>query len=162
MYVYMCICVYVHAHTAGAPCPAATYARIHLDAIVTEVSLVCVCVYRPQRDKVQARKLSEDFSKTLAKFQEAVKVTLAKEREFVHPTAKRGGGGGGGGGGRLDEGDDEREGLLRAEEREREREQQDRLRMAQMMQADRDLDYSEAMVMCTTSTPRVHAIARLE
>ena len=142
------VCVYVCTHAAGAPCPAATYTRIHLDAVVTEVSHVCV--YRSQRDKVQARKLSEDFSKTLAKFQEAVKVTLAKEREFVHPTAKRGGGGGGGvgGGGRLDEADGEREGLLRAEEREREREQQDRLRMAQMMQADRDLDYSEALVMC--------------
>ena len=41
-----------------------------------------------QRDKVQARKLNDEFTKALSKFQDLVKTTLAKEREFVSPAAK--------------------------------------------------------------------------
>ena len=81
-----------------------------------------------QRQRIEARKLSDEFTKSLQRFQEVVRSTLSKERESV-ARAKRVTGHDGIGA------DDEQRRLL---ERERD---------IEFMQVENDLQFSEALIV---------------
>jgi len=79
-----------------------------------------------QKHKVEARKLNDEFQKALQRYQEAVRSTVHMERESI-VKAKRVS--------TEPSEDDERQGLM------------DRERASQFLQTDRDLDFSEALIL---------------
>jgi len=82
------------------------------------------------RHKLEARKLSDDFQRSLQRYQEVVRTTLQKERESVAKAKRETGD--------LDDEGGERSGLL---EREREREKREEL-----IQVDQELHFTEALI----------------